>query len=76
MYHVMMYVMQRLMFGVTSSPVSAVQCVLHHANSSNVATKYGSIVYDLLRRNMYMDDVHLGGTSVEDVIAQQRMVVV
>ena len=69
------YAMQRLMFGVTSSPFLAVQCVLHHANSSDVVTKHGSIVYDLLRRNMYMDDVHIGGTSVEDVIAQQRMVV-
>ena len=69
------YVMQRLMFGVTSSPFLAVPCVLHHANSFNIVTKHGSIVYDLLRCNMYMDDVHLGGTSVEDAIAQQRMVV-
>ena len=67
--------MKRLMFSVTFSLFLAVQSVLHHACSSQVVERFGTAVYDLLRHNMYMNDVHLGGASVANVIAQPRMLV-
>ena len=69
------YKMKRLMFGVSSSPFLAVQCVLHHACTPDVVSKYGSSLYELLRNNMYMDDVHLGGNSIEEVVEKQKMLV-
>ena len=50
--------MKRLMFGVSSSPFLAVQCVLHHAGTPNVVSKNGSSLYELLRNNMYMNNVY------------------
>ena len=51
------------------------QCVLHHVCTSILVSKYGSSLYELLRNNMYMDDVHLGGDSIEEVIDKQKMLV-
>ena len=69
------YKMKRLMLGVSSSPFLAVQCVLHHACTPNVVSKYGSSLYELLRNNMYMNDVHLGEDSIEEVVDKQKMLV-
>ena len=55
------FAMQRLMFGITSRPFLAIQCVLHHGQKDRIVAKYGDSSYNLLRDNMYMDDVHLGG---------------
>ena len=62
------------MFGVSSSPFLAVQCVFHHACTPNVVSKYGSSLYELLRNNMYIDDVYLGGDSIEEVVDKQKNV--
>ena len=67
------FAMQRLMFGITSRPFLAIQCVLHHGQKDRIVAKYGDSSYNLLRDNMYMDDVHLGGDTVEDVVKKQQM---
>ena len=66
------YAMQRLMFGVNSSPFLAVQSVLEHAQSPAVVSRFGTSLYKLLKDNMYMDDVHIGGKTVEEVVQLQK----
>ena len=65
------YAMQRLMFGVTSSPFLAIQSVLCHSLSDNIVSRYGTHIHDWLVQNMYMDDIHFGGDTVEEVIKMQ-----
>ena len=65
------YAMQRLMFGVTSSPFLAIQSVLCHSLSDNIVSRYGTHIHDWLMQNMYMDDIHFGGDTVEEVVKMQ-----
>ena len=66
------YAMKRLMFGVSSSPFLAIQSVLNHARSPTVVSQFGMTIYNLLKDNMYMDDVHIGTESVAEVICMQK----
>ena len=65
------YAMQRMMFGVTSSPFLAIQSVLCHSLSDNIVSRYGTHIHDWLVQNMYMDDIHFGGDTVEEVVKMQ-----
>ena len=69
------YAMERLMFGVTSSPFLAIQTVLHHSLSEEVVSRYGYRIHDLLVQNMYMDDIHLGGDTPSEVINLQKDII-
>ena len=69
------YAMERLMFGVSSSPFLAVQSVLERAKSLAVTSRFGTSLYELLKDNMYMDDVHIGGETVEEVLQLQKNLV-
>ena len=66
------YAMERLMFGVTSSPFLAIQSVLKHASSTAITSLFGKTLFQLLKANMYMDDVHIGGATVAEVVQMQR----
>ena len=55
------------MFGVTSSPFLAIQSVLYRSLSDNIVSRYCTHIHDWLMQNMYMDDIHFGGDTVEEV---------
>ena len=59
------------MFGVTSSPFLAIQSVLCHSLSDNIVSRYGTHIHDWLVQNMYMDDIHFGVDTVEEVVKMQ-----
>jgi len=45
--------------------------VLEHANSPAIVSRFGMLLYQLLKDNMYMDDVHTGGETVDEVVRIQ-----
>ena len=69
------YAMERLMFGVSSSPFLAIQSVLEHARSPAILSRFGMSLYELLKDNMYMDDVHIGGETIDEVLQLQKNLV-
>jgi len=66
------YAMERLMFGASSSPFLAIQSVLEHANSPAIVSRFGILLYQLLKDNMYEDDVHSGDETVDEVVRMQK----
>ena len=62
---------ERLMFGLNSSPFLAIQSELEHARSSAISSRFGMSLHELLQDNMYMDDVHIGGETIDEVVQLQ-----
>ena len=58
--------MERVLFGERSSLFLCISTIHKHADDQ--VTKFGKEFRDSIKENLYMDDVHEGGTTEEEVV--------
>lgn len=63
--------MNRVMFGVTSSPFLAMRAIRAHFAREDIQARFLEVI-QAVAPNIYVDDVHTGGDSVEKVVALQQ----
>lgn len=60
------FVMQRVLFGESSSPFLCISAIRKHATDN--VSQYGEDFLKSIETNIYMDDVHEGGETEDEVI--------
>lgn len=65
--------MERVLFGESSSPFLCISAIHKHADDH--VTIFGEDFRDSIKENLYMDDVHEGGMTKNEVVEKYHRLI-
>ena len=68
-----LFVMERVLFGITSSPFLCISSIHKHADDN--LSKFGETFCDTMKQNIYMDDVLIGGENEDEVMEKYKILI-